>query len=110
MSTTTASRAELEFDRALEALNVLVAYARNERETVPAEVPHLTEQAATLLNRPAGRNVARTWSVIFADTVRLVNEYEPTDDRETEEVTKAVLRATEALTARLDDLAERLEP
>jgi hypothetical protein len=109
MSTSTASRAQLDFDRALTTLNMLVDYARHKRETAPADLPHLSKRAATILNRPAGRDVARTWSVIFDDTIRLVNEYEATDDRETEEVTKAVLRATEALTARLDSLGERLQ-
>lgn len=109
MSTSTTSRTRHEFDQALDTLNALVAYARNDRDAAPASVPGLNEPGAIVLQRPDGREAARTWSLFFDDTIRLVREFKPSDDTDTAEVTAAVLRALAALTARLNGLGQRVQ-
>jgi hypothetical protein len=113
MSTQTASKAKLDFDRALDALNALADYANQVREKPPTNVPGMTARAAELLARPGGRDVAKTWALIFKDTIRLANKFkdedlaatpEP-DDKEIARVTQAILKTTAALTDRLDGLA-----
>jgi hypothetical protein len=107
MPVSTATGARHRFEDALRTLNEFVAFANHERTEAPS-VAGLSQDAAALLRRPSGRSVVKTWTLVFDDTIRLVNDFNPKDEKETEEVTAAVLRATDALRQRLDSLGRGL--
>lgn len=112
MSTKTAGRARFDFDTALASLNSLVAYAQDPSRPVPSDIG-LTQRGHALLSRTAGQDIARSWAVVFGDTIRLVNQFHDQDltqrsqvaDDEIERVRQTVLRATSALTDRINSLA-----